>query len=148
MVSLVFSTCSPRLNLCYPELAHQWFGNLVTMDWWNELWLNEGFATWVGWLAIHRFYPDQLVWSQFVAESVQTAFQLDSLRSSHPIEVPVKDVLEVDQIFDAISYLKGSSVIRMLSNHLGEETFLLGVSAYLKEHQYGSSAFHCHQIDN
>lgn len=107
------------------------------MDWWNELWLNEGFATWVGWLAIQRFHPDHLVWSQFVAESVQTAFQLDSLRSSHPIEVPVKDVLEVDQIFDAISYLKGSSVIRMLSNHLGVETFLSGVSDYLRKHQYG-----------
>lgn len=72
-----------------------------------------------------------------MAESVQTAFQLDSLRSSHPIEVPVKDVLEVDQIFDAISYLKGSSVIRMLSNHLGVETFLSGVSDYLRKHQYG-----------
>lgn len=83
-----------------------------------------------------------------MAESVQTAFQLDSLRSSHPIEVPVKDVLEVDQIFDAISYLKGSSVIRMLSNHLGQKNFLLGVSAYLKEHQYGSLAFNCHQIVN
>ena len=76
-----------------------------------------------------------------MAESYQTAFQLDSLRSSHPIEVPVKDVLEVDQIFDAISYLKGSSVIRMLSNHLGIETFLSGVSIYLKKHQYGATAF-------
>lgn len=82
-----------------------------------------------------------------MAESVQTAFELDSLRSSHPIEVPIKDVLEVDQVFDAISYLKGSSVIRMLSNHLGIETFLSGVSAYLKKHQYGSSAFNCGQSD-
>ncbi len=120
-----------------PELAHQWFGNLVTMDWWSELWLNEGFATWVGWLAIDHFYPDHLVWSQFVSESVQTAFQLDALRASHPIEVPVKNALEIDQIFDAISYLKGSSVIRMLSSHLGEENFLSGVSDYLKAHSYG-----------
>lgn len=147
MVSLISSTGAQRLKRYYPELAHQWFGNLVTMDWWNELWLNEGFATWVGWLAIHRFYPDHLVWSQFVAESVQTAFRLDSLRSSHPIEVPVKDVLEVDQIFDAISYLKGSSVIRMLSNHLGVESFLSGVSAYLKKHQYGSSTFNYRNLD-
>ncbi|KAJ5317271.1 hypothetical protein N7508_001779 [Penicillium antarcticum] len=121
------------------ELAHQWFGNLVTMDWWNELWLNEGFATWVGWLAVDHFYPEWNVWSQFVAEGVQQAFHLDSLRASHPIEVPVKNALEVDQIFDHISYLKGSSVIRMLSVHLGRETFLRGVADYLKSHAYGNA---------
>ncbi|EPS34157.1 hypothetical protein PDE_09121 [Penicillium oxalicum 114-2] len=121
------------------ELAHQWFGNLVTMDWWNELWLNEGFATWVGWLAVDHFYPEWNVWSQFVAEGVQQAFQLDSLRASHPIEVPVRNALEVDQIFDHISYLKGSSVIRMLSVHLGQETFLRGVADYLKSHAYGNA---------
>ncbi|KAL4938670.1 hypothetical protein BDV06DRAFT_225769 [Aspergillus oleicola] len=121
------------------ELAHQWFGNLVTMDWWDELWLNEGFATWVGWLAVDHFYPEWNIWSQFVAEGVQQAFQLDSLRASHPIQVPVKNALEVDQIFDHISYLKGSSVIRMLSTHLGRETFLRGVAQYLKSHAYGNA---------
>ncbi|KAL9014793.1 MAG: hypothetical protein Q9173_000584 [Seirophora scorigena] len=109
------------------------------MDWWSELWLNEGFATWVGWLAIDHLYPDFQVWCQFVTEAVQTAQQLDSLRASHAIEVPVKDALEIDQIFDAISYLKGSSVIRMLSNHLGVDTFLRGVSNYLKAHAYGNA---------
>ena len=107
------------------------------MDWWSELWLNEGFATWVGWLATDKLHPTHHVWSQFVTASTDTAFRLDSLGSSHPIELPVKDVLEVDQIFDAISYLKGSSVIKMLSSHLGVGTFLSGVSEYLKEHQYG-----------
>jgi aminopeptidase N len=121
------------------ELAHQWFGNLVTMDWWSELWLNEGFATWVGWLATDHLHPDWNVWPQFVAEGMQTAFGLDALRSSHPIEVPVKDALDVDQIFDAISYLKGSSVIRMLATHLGLQTFLTGVSNYLKQHSYGNA---------
>ncbi|OAL25485.1 hypothetical protein AYO22_04804 [Fonsecaea multimorphosa] len=121
------------------ELAHQWFGNLVTMDWWNELWLNEGFATWVGWLAIDHLHPEWKVWSQFVAEAVQTALELDSLRASHPIEVPVRNALEVDQIFDHISYLKGSSVIRMLSNYLGQEIFLKGVGDYLKIHAYGNA---------
>ncbi|KAI7518241.1 hypothetical protein KC316_g20491, partial [Hortaea werneckii] len=118
------------------ELAHQWFGNLVTMDWWNELWLNEGFATWVGWYAVDHLHPDWNVWGQFVTEGMQMAFNLDSLRTSHPIEVPVRNALEVDQIFDHISYLKGSSVIRMLASYLGVETFLKGVSDYLKAHMY------------
>ena len=73
----------------------------------------------------------------YQAEAMQTALQLDSLRASHPIEVPVRDALEVDQIFDHISYQKGSSVIRMLGNHLGDKTFLQGVAAYLKQHAYG-----------
>lgn len=80
----------------------------------------------------------QLTISQ--AEGVQQAFHLDSLRASHPIEVPVRNALEVDQIFDHISYLKGSSVIRMLSVHLGRETFLRGVADYLKSHAYGKSS--------
>ncbi|KAF2118654.1 aminopeptidase-like protein [Lophiotrema nucula] len=133
------SAASYRNRVAYVvahELAHQWFGNLVTMDWWSELWLNEGFATWVGWLAIDHLYPEWNVWGQFVSESVQLAFNVDGLRQSHPIEVPVYDGLEVDQIFDHISYLKGSSVIRMLSAHLGEKVFLQGVADYLKSHQY------------
>ncbi|KAI5787071.1 peptidase family M1-domain-containing protein [Geopyxis carbonaria] len=121
------------------ELAHQWFGNLVTMDWWSELWLNEGFATWVGWLATDHFYPEWDVWGQFVTEGLQTAFQLDGLRGSHPVEVPVKNALEIDQIFDHISYLKGSGTIRMLSSYLGQEKFLRGVSNYLKKHSYGNA---------
>ena len=101
--------------------------------------MNEGFATWVGWYAVDHLHPDWNVWGQFVTEGMQTALQLDSLRTSHPIEVPVKNALEVDQIFDAISYLKGSSVIRMLAAHLGVETFLKGVSEYLKAHTYGNA---------
>lgn len=121
------------------ELAHQWFGNLVTMDWWDELWLNEGFATWVGWYAVDHLHPDWNVWGQFVSEGLQTALDLDSLRTSHPIEVPVRNALEVDQIFDAISYLKGCSVIRMLVAQLSAETFLKGVSDYLKAHTYSNA---------
>ena len=121
------------------ELAHQWFGNLVTMDWWDELWLNEGFATWVGWHAVDHIHPDWQVWSQFVNEGMQSAFRLDGIRSSHPIHVPVRDALDINQIFDAISYLKGCSSIRMLANHLGVETFLKGVSNYLKAHAYGNA---------
>lgn len=93
----------------------------------------------MGWLATDYLHPDWNVWPQFVADGMQTAFGLDALRSSHPIEVPVKDALDVDQIFDAISYLKGSSVIRMLATHLGNETFLNGVANYLKAHAYGNA---------
>jgi len=121
------------------ELAHQWFGNLVTMDWWSELWLNEGFATWVGFYAIDHIHPEWQVWSQFITDSTQKAMALDGLRASHPIEVPLRDALGVEQVFDAISYLKGSSTIRMLANHLGNETFLNGVADYLKAHAYGNA---------
>lgn len=121
------------------ELAHQWFGNLVTMDWWDELWLNEGFATWASWLATDHLHPDWEVWPQFINEGFEKALKLDGLRSSHPIQVPVRDALDINQVFDAISYLKGCSVIRMLANHIGVKTFMKGVSIYLKRHTYGNA---------
>lgn len=121
------------------ELAHMWFGDLVTMDWWDELWLNEGFATWAGWYAVDHLYPEWDVFSRFVSDSMQLGLSLDSLRGSHPIEVPVRSGFDIDQIFDDISYLKGASTIRMLSSQLGEETFILGVSRYLKTHAYGNA---------
>ena len=121
------------------ELAHQWFGNLVTMDWWEGLWLNEGFATWVSLYSGNAFYPEWNIWQNFVEDNLQAALGLDSLRSSHPIEVPVKRADEVNQIFDAISYSKGSCVLRMISNYLGEDVFLEGVRQYLKKHAYGNT---------
>ncbi|KAL9131740.1 MAG: hypothetical protein Q9217_000415 [Psora testacea] len=96
-------------------------------------------ATWVGWYAVDHFFPEHQVWSQFVTEAVQTAQNLDALRASHAVEVAVKDALEVEQIFDAISYLKGSSIIRMLVAHLGIHDFLQGIVAYLKKHAYGNA---------
>ena len=121
------------------ELAHQWFGNLVTMDWWDGLWLNEGFATWASWYSCNVFYPEWKVWQTYVTDTLQSALALDSLRSSHPIEVPVKKADEINQIFDAISYSKGSCVLRMISSYLGEDTFLEGVRRYLKKHAYGNT---------
>ncbi|CAG8468881.1 16603_t:CDS:10 [Funneliformis caledonium] len=122
------------------ELAHQWFGNLVTMEWWDHLWLNEGFATWVGYLAVDKIFPDWDIWTQFVTEGFQYGLQLDSLRSSHAIEVPVNDPSEISQIFDAISYYKGASVIRMLSNFIGEDVFLSGIRRYLKRHEFSNAS--------
>ncbi|KAI9751636.1 MAG: hypothetical protein M4579_005983 [Chaenotheca gracillima] len=121
------------------ELAHQWFGNLVTMDFWDGLWLNEGFATWMSWYSCNIFYPEWKVWQSFVTDNLQSALSLDSLRSSHPIEVPVKRADEINQIFDAISYSKGSCVLRMISKYLGEDTFIEGIRRYLKKHAYGNT---------
>lgn len=121
------------------ELAHQWFGNLVTMDWWEGLWLNEGFATWASWYSCNKFFPEWHVWQTYVVDNLQRALSLDSLRSSHPIEVPVKKAEEINQIFDAISYSKGSCMLRMISTYLGEDTFLEGVRRYLKKHAYGNT---------
>ncbi|KAI8393668.1 aminopeptidase [Radiomyces spectabilis] len=122
------------------ELAHQWFGNLVTMAWWDHLWLNEGFATWVGWLAVDKLFPEWNVWTSFVVEDMQKGLQLDALRSSHPIEVVVNDPSEIHQIFDSISYSKGASVIRMLSSWLGVDTFLAGVRRYVQLHKYDNAS--------
>ncbi|TPX47347.1 hypothetical protein SeMB42_g03352 [Synchytrium endobioticum] len=122
------------------ELAHQWFGNLVTMKWWSDLWLNEGFATFVGWLSTDFLFSDWDVWTQFVMDDMQRAYELDALRSSHPIEVDVKNPAEISQIFDAISYSKGASVIRMLNAALGGDNFMNGVRSYLRKFAYSNAA--------
>lgn len=121
------------------ELAHQWFGNLVTMDWWEGLWLNEGFATWVGWRAMDELFPEWRVWSQFLANEMGMGLNLDSLKSSHPIEVPIAKSQQVTEIFDAISYSKGACVIRMLEAYLGEEQFRAGMRTYVQRHAFGNT---------
>lgn len=121
------------------EIAHQWFGNLVTMQWWDELWLNEGFATWVGYAAVDYLFPEWDIFSAFVSTSLQTALKLDGLRNSHPIKVPVENASQIDQLFDQISYLKGASTILMLSTYLGTGTFLKGVAHYLNANKYGNA---------
>lgn len=121
------------------ELAHQWFGNLVTMSWWTDLWLNEGFASWIEYLAIDHLYGDWQMWDQFVAHDYQHARQLDCLASTHPIEITVHDPGEINEIFDAISYQKGASVIRMLHEYLGEADFKLGLHNYLTRFSYGNT---------
>ncbi|KIW94428.1 uncharacterized protein Z519_04404 [Cladophialophora bantiana CBS 173.52] len=121
------------------ELAHQWFGNLVTMDFWDGLWLNEGFATWMSWYSCNEFYPEWKVWETFVIDTLQSALGLDGLRSSHPIEVPVHRAEDINQIFDAISYSKGSAVLRMISKYLGEDIFIEGVRRYIKKHAWGNT---------
>ncbi|XP_030752545.1 aminopeptidase N-like [Sitophilus oryzae] len=118
------------------ELAHQWFGNLVTMKWWTDLWLNEGFATYMASLAVDHLFPK---WNSLDAEgatNILSVFSFDALRSSHPVSVPIGNPKQIDEIFDTISYKKGSSLIRMMSLFLGEETLRSGVSKYLRDHRY------------
>ncbi|XP_063436761.1 aminopeptidase N-like [Mytilus trossulus] len=123
------------------ELAHQWFGNLVTPSWWDDLWLNEGFASFVEYMGVDHVHPDWLMFDQFVVEDLQDVFNLDGLVTSHPIYVPVAHPSQINEIFDGISYKKGATVIRMLRFFLGEETFRKGLQRYLKEQAYGA-AFH------
>lgn len=118
------------------ELAHQWFGNLVTMRWWTDLWLNEGFASWIEYLAVDHIFPDWQMWTQFYADEQQAALRLDALENTHPIEVTVKHPDEIRTIFDAISYSKGASVIHMLHEYLGADDFKAGLQHYLKKHKY------------
>lgn len=121
------------------EIAHSWFGNYCTMNWWSDLWLNESFATYVGWLCVDNMHPEWDVFTDFISGSMQTALDLDSLKNSHPIEVQVYHSNEIDEIFDAISYLKGGSVVRMVAESIGVELFLKGVSNYLKKYPFGNA---------
>ncbi|KAG5880379.1 hypothetical protein JTB14_027286 [Gonioctena quinquepunctata] len=118
------------------ELAHQWFGNLVTMEWWTHLWLNEGYASFVEFICVNHLFPEYDIWTQFVNDSYIRALELDSLKNSHPIEVPVENPSEIDEIFDDISYNKGASVIRMLHHYIGDSDFRKGMHLYLTKHQY------------
>ncbi|KAB0796160.1 hypothetical protein PPYR_10221 [Photinus pyralis] len=118
------------------ELAHQWFGNLVTMEWWTHLWLNEGYASFVEFLCVNHLFPQYDIWTQFVNDIYIRALELDCLKNSHPIEVPVGHPSEIDEIFDDISYNKGASVIRMLHHYIGDEDFRKGMNLYLTKHQY------------
>lgn len=125
------------------EVAHQWFGNLATLAWWTQLWLNESFATLMGGnIILDMVYPEWNSAAEFINLELNRALELDSKRSSHPIEVPLQgeDVESaINQIFDAISYSKGASVLRMLSQMLGQETFLKGVANYISKHKFGNA---------
>src|SRR5262249_18387536 len=115
------------MSILAHEMAHQWFGDLVTMQWWDDIWLNEGFATWMASRPARSLHPD---WHVEVADALETqkAIGLDSLASSHPIHVTVNTPGEIESVFDPISYEKGASVLRMLESYVGEDTFRKGVN--------------------
>lgn len=120
------------------ELAHMWFGNLVTMAWWNDLWLNESFATWMAYEIVDDWQPDWSIWHEFVNRR-ETALELDALPSSHPIAPPVQTADEAQENFDAITYTKGAAVLRMLERFLGRRAFRDGVRRYIRRHREGAA---------
>lgn len=121
------------------EIAHQWFGNMVTMDWWDGLWLNEGFASIVQFFGMEHAHPDWNTLTQFVATTQQNALRLDASTNSHPIVVDVADPADIGSLFDAISYDKGASVIRMLIGLLGDDTFFAGINLYLRRYSFSNA---------
>ncbi|KAI2509760.1 metalloaminopeptidase [Fragilaria crotonensis] len=125
-------------TVCH-ELAHQWFGNLVTMEFWTQLWLNEGFARFMEFVAIDTLFPDWDAWTEFVQSVFGVAQSLDAMKSSHPVEVEVQHPDEIQDIFDAISYAKGASLIRMISSYIGFDIFMEGLKIYLQRHAYGNA---------
>ncbi|KAK6629881.1 hypothetical protein RUM43_003702 [Polyplax serrata] len=125
------------------EISHQWFGNLVTMKWWDDLWLNEGFASFMQYKGVEFGIPECKDWQmldQAIHEQIQDVMKSDALNSSHPIIQPVNNPNQITEIFDKISYSKGHAVIRMLEGFMGEEKFRTGVQKYLKEHVFGNAA--------
>ena len=121
------------------ELAHMWFGNLVTMRWWNDLWLNESFATFVAYKVVHAIHPEWKAWEDFLNSETAGAMSRDSLKNTHPIEVVVNSPSEIEQIFDSISYGKGASILRMIEAFVGEEHFREGVTSYLRKFQLANA---------
>ncbi len=120
------------------EVAHQWFGNLVTMAWWDDLWLNEGFATWIENKVAAHFHPDWYPWL-YSLDWLQWTMTVDARRGTHPVVTPIDDVLAADGAFDTITYGKGSAVIRMLEAWVGEDAFRAGVRRYIDAHRYGNT---------
>ncbi|XP_054632557.1 alanyl (membrane) aminopeptidase b, tandem duplicate 1 [Dunckerocampus dactyliophorus] len=126
------------------ELAHMWFGNLVTLRWWNDLWLNEGFASYVEYLGAHEAEEQWGVKDLIVLSDIHRVFAIDALASSHPLSSKEEDIqkpAQINELFDAISYSKGASVLRMLSDFLSEEVFTMGLRTYLAEFAFGNAVY-------
>ena len=123
------------------ELAHMWFGDLVTMRWWNGIWLNEAFATFMSMLAVDDFRPDWEIWNMFARDRTN-AFEVDALETTRPIEYEVRSPNDASGMFDTLTYVKGGAVLRMLEQWLGAERFRDGIRRYLGKHAYGNTETH------
>jgi tricorn protease interacting factor F2/3 len=122
------------------EIAHMWFGDLVTMKWWDDLWLNESFATFMDFKSTDRAYPEWKVWQDFVRTSTSGAMGRDALTKTHPIMARVHDPEEIEELFDEISYGKGASILRMIEAYIGSENFKKGVAQYLQKFRYSNAS--------
>ena len=123
------------------ETSHQWFGNLVTMKWWDDLWLNESFANMMEYEAVDSMFPAWHVWNQFIASEGLAAFRRDSVDGVQAVKIPVHHPDEISSLFDAsIVYAKGGRLLYMLKNYIGEEAFRKGLSAYFTKHAYRNTA--------
>jgi puromycin-sensitive aminopeptidase len=127
------------LDVIGHEIAHQWFGNLVTMKWWEGIWLNEAFASFMEMKATDARRPEWKRWLTFGAVERPWAMEVDHLSTTRPVEFEVTSPEEADQMFDALTYGKGSSILRMIEQFIGEESFRNGVGAYLRRHAYGNT---------
>lgn len=121
------------------EIVHQWFGNLVTMKWWDDLWLNESFATYMAYKAIDRFFPEWTIWNEYISYALFGAMSLDSLKSTRSIKSHVTHVSQIDELFDEIAYEKGGSILRMLDCYLGYDVFEQGLKKYITTYAYGNA---------
>ncbi len=123
--------------ICH-ELAHMWFGDLVTMAWWDDLWLNEAFATWMAFAVLDHWKPEWKMWQTFQHRRA-AALDIDALKHTHPIYAPVRSAAEATENFDLITYEKGAAVIRMVERYLGREAFREGVQLYIRRHRESNS---------
>jgi puromycin-sensitive aminopeptidase len=128
-------------DVIHHELAHMWFGDLVTMRWWNGIWLNEAFATFMEMKCTDAFRPEWKRWNDF-GISRSAAMDVDSLDATRPIEYPVHSPADAEGMFDLLTYEKGAAVVRMLEQYVGEDAFRDGIRAYLQRHAYGSTETH------
>lgn len=127
------------LDVIGHEMAHMWFGDLVTMEWWDGIWLNEAFASFMEYKATDAMRPKWKRWLAFAAGERPWAFGVDALQSTRPVEFEVRSPDEANEMFDALTYGKGSSLLRMIEQFIGEEAFRQGVGAYLRDHAYANT---------
>ncbi|XP_058444532.1 aminopeptidase N-like [Malaya genurostris] len=122
------------------EIAHMWFGNLVTMRWWTDLWLNEGFARYTEFQAVDYLHPEWRSLDDIIIEDLQEIFKFDALNSSHAVSITIGNPEEIPQLFDSISYKKGSAIVRMMNMFLGDDVYHRGIARYLQRFKYGNAA--------